>query len=138
MEPQRAPRIAKYYMTENEVGKMIVDCAFRVHQALGPGLLESTYEACLEYELLQAGLKVESQRGLPVVYKEVRLECGYRIDLLVENKVIIEIKSVEALNDVHLAQIITYLKLSGCKLGYLINFNVKLIKDGIRRVVNNL
>ena len=125
-------------MTENEIGKIVVNCAFKVHQTLGPGLLESTYEACLHYELTQANLNVETQKALPVVYNDVKLECGYRIDLLVENKVIIEIKSVEALNDVYLAQILTYLKLSGCKLGYLINFNVRLIKDGIRRVVNNL
>lgn len=125
-------------MTENEIGKIVVDCAFRVHKTLGPGLLESTYEACLRYELTRANLKVEAQKALPVVYNEVKLECGYRIDLLVENKVIVEIKSVEVLNDVHLAQILTYLKLSCCKLGYLINFNVRLIKDGIRRVVNQL
>ncbi|MDI6779200.1 MAG: GxxExxY protein [Bacteroidota bacterium] len=125
-------------MTENEIGKIIVDRALRVHQALGPGLLESTYEACLKYELSQAGLIVESQKALPVVYQEVKLDCGYRIDLLVENKIVIEIKSVEALNDIHLAQILTYLKLSEYKLGFLINFNVKLIKDGIKRVVNNL
>jgi GxxExxY protein len=125
-------------MTENEIGKIIVDCAYKVHKELGPGLLESTYEECIKYELLNAGLKVEQQKALPVIYKNVKLECGYRIDLLIENKVVIENKSVEALNDVHLAQILTYLKLSGSKLGFLINFNVKLIKDGIRRVVNNL
>lgn len=125
-------------MTENEIGKIVVNCAFKVHQTLGPGLLESTYEACFCYELTRANLKVEAQKALPVVYNEVKLDCGYRIDLLVENKIIIEIKSVEALNDIHLAQILTYLKLSGCKLGYLINFNVRLIKDGIRRVVNDL
>jgi len=125
-------------MNENEIGKIIVDCALRVHKALGPGLLESTYEACLLYELKEAGLKVESQKALPVIYKEVKLECGYRIDLLVENKVVIEIKSVDALNDVHLAQLLTYLKLSGNRLGYLINFNVSLLKSGIKRVVNNL
>lgn len=125
-------------MTENEIGKIVVDCAYRVHQELGPGLLESTYEECLKYELAQAGLTVEQQKALPVVYKEVRLECGYRVDLLIEKKVVIEIKSVEALNDVHLAQILTYLKLSDCRLGYLVNFNVALIKNGIRRVVNNL
>ena len=125
-------------MTENEIGKIIVECSLKVHRELGPGLLESTYEACLLYELTQAGIQVESQKALPVVYREVKLECGYRIDLLAEKKVIIEIKSVEALNDVHLAQILTYLKLSGCKLGFLINFNVRLIKEGIRRVVNNL
>jgi len=125
-------------MIENEIAKVIVDCALRVHRELGPGLLESTYEACLYYELTQAGLTVESQKALPVVYNEVKLDCGYRIDLFVENKVVVEIKSVDALNDIHLAQILTYLKLSGCKLGLLINFNVKLLKHGIRRVVNNL
>jgi GxxExxY protein len=125
-------------MTENEIGTIIVDCAFQVHQELGPGLLESTYEACLVYELRQAGLKVEVQKELPVVYKEVTLDAGYRIDILVEDKVIIENKSVADLNDVHTAQLISYLKLSGCKLGYLINFNVKLIKNGINRLVNNL
>lgn len=125
-------------MSENEIGKIVVDRALQVHQALGPGLLESTYEACLSHELRDAGLKVDVQKALPVVYKEVKLDCGYRIDILVENKVVIEVKSVEALNDVHLAQILTYLKLSGCKLGFLVNFNVKRIKDGIRRVVNHL
>ncbi len=125
-------------MTENQIGKIIVDCAYKVHKELGPGLLESTYEACLLYELIGAGLKAESQKALPVVYKDVKLNVGYRIDLLVESKVIIELKAVEALNDVHMAQIITYLKLSDCKLGYLINFNVKYFKEGIKRVVNNL
>ena len=125
-------------MTENEIGKIMVDCALRVHRELGPGLLESTYEACLAYELSEAGLSIETQKGLPVVYKEVKLDCGYRIDVLANRKVIVEVKSIEALSDVHLAQILTYLKLSGCKLGYLINFNVTLLKEGIRRVVNNL
>lgn len=125
-------------MTENEIGKIIVNCVFKVHKELGPGLLESTYEECLKYELVKTSLKVEQQKALPVVYKDVKLECGYRIDLLVQDKVIIENKSVETLNDIHLAQILTYLKLSDCKLGFLINFNVKLIKNGIKRVVNNL
>jgi len=125
-------------MTENEIGSVVVNCALSVHKTLGPGLLESTYEACLLFELREAGLRVEAQKALPVVYKDVKLECGYRIDLLVGNKVVIEIKSVEALNDVHLAQVLTYLKLSGNKLGFLINFNVKLLKEGIKRVVNNL
>ncbi len=110
----------------------------RVHKELGPGLLESTNESCLSYELRDAGLNVEVQKGLPVVYRNTKLECGYRIDLMIEEKVRVEIKSVEALNDVHLAQILTYLKLLGCTLGYLINFNVKRVKDGIRRVVNKL
>lgn len=125
-------------MTENQIGKIVVDCAFKVHQVLGPGLLESTYEACLLFELTEAGLKAEPQKALPVIYKDVRLDIGYRIDILVENKVVIELKSVEVLNDIHMAQIITYLKLSDCKLGYLINFNVKYFKEGIKRVVNNL
>ena len=125
-------------VSENEVGKVVVDRALRVHQALGPGLLESAYEACLCYELRDAGLHVDVQKALPVVYKDVKLDCGYRIDLQVEGKVIIEVKAVDGLNDVHLAQILTYLKLSDCKLGFLINFNVKRIKEGIRRVVNNL
>ena len=125
-------------MIENEISKEIVDAALRVHKQLGPGLLESAYEECLTYELKQRKLLVERQKALPLVYEDVKLEVGYRVDLLIEKKVIIEIKSVEALNDVHLAQILTYLKLSGCKLGLLINFNVALIKQGIRRVVNNL
>ncbi len=125
-------------MTENEISKPIVKSALKVHRALGPGLLESAYEECLYYELKKCGLNVVKQKPLPLIYEEVKLEVGYRVDLMVENKVIIEIKSVEALNDVHLAQILTYLKLSDCKLGLLINFNVALIKNGIRRVVNNL
>ncbi|MBN2236238.1 MAG: GxxExxY protein [Bacteroidales bacterium] len=125
-------------MTENEISKIIVDCAFKIHKELGPGLLESAYEECLYYELHQSGLSVEKQKPQPLIYKDVKLETGYRIDLLVENMVVIEVKSVEALNDVHLAQILTYLKLSECKLGLLINFNVALIKNGIKRVVNDL
>ena len=125
-------------MIENQIGTIIIECAINVHKALGPGLLESSYQACLVYELMEQGLSVEVQKALPVVYKEVKLDAGYRIDLLVENKVIVELKSVEALNDVHLAQILTYLKLSDKKLGYLINFNVKLLKQGIKRVVNHL
>ena len=125
-------------MTENDIGGIVVDRALQVHRELGPGLLESTYEACLCHELRAAGLEVEVQKALPVVYKSVKLDCGYRIDLLVEKKVVIEIKAVEALNEVHLAQILTYLKLSGGRLGYLINFNVKRVKDGIKRVVNQL
>ncbi|WP_346860761.1 GxxExxY protein [uncultured Draconibacterium sp.] len=125
-------------MNENEISKIIFEGALKVHKALGPGLLESAYEECLLYELRNAGLKVDKQKALPLIYEEVKLDIGYRIDLMVEEKVIIEVKSVEALNDVHLAQILTYLKLSDCKLGMLINFNVTLIKNGIKRVVNNL
>jgi GxxExxY protein len=115
--------------------KNVLDCSFQVHSTLGPGLLESAYQECLFYELLQLGLKVEKQKALPLVYKEVKLDAGYRIDLLVENRVVVEIKSVEALGDLHMAQILTYLKLSGCKLGLLANFNVLHFKDGIKRVI---
>ena len=125
-------------MTENEIGKIVVDSALKVHKELGPGLLESTYEACLLFELQNKGLKVVQQKALPVIYQDFKLDCGYRIDLMIEDKVIIEIKSVETLNEIHMAQIITYLRLSGCKLGFLINFNVVLIKQGIKRVVSNL
>jgi GxxExxY protein len=122
-------------MNENENGTIILDAAFAVHKELGPGLLESTYETCLSYESVQRGLLIETQIALPVVYKEVKLDCGYRIDMKANKKVIVEVKSVEALNDIHLAQILTYMKLSNCKLGYLINFNVVKLKDGIKRVV---
>ncbi|MBK6384526.1 MAG: GxxExxY protein [Chitinophagaceae bacterium] len=122
-------------MHENEIGTLILDAAFQVHKELGPGLLESTYETCISYEASQMGLLIETQLPLPVIYKEVKLDCGYRIDIRAEKKVIVEIKAVEKLNDVHLAQLLTYMKLSGCKLGYLINFNVKFLKEGIKRVV---
>ena len=125
-------------MTENELSRIVFDCAMKVHQSLGPGLLESAYEECLYYELRKAGLNVEKQKPLPLIYEEVKLDVGYRIDIIVENKLIIEIKSVEALSDVHCAQLLTYLKLTNCKLGLLINFNVSLIKNGVKRVVNNL
>jgi len=125
-------------MSENEISNSIIGCAMRVHTELGPGLLESAYEACLYYELLQAGHLVSKQRPMPVVYQEVKLEAGYRIDLIVENKVIIEIKAVEAFHELHFAQLLTYLKLSKCKLGLLINFNVKSLKNGVRRVANGL
>ena len=125
-------------MTENELSKVVFDCALKVHQTLGPGLLESAYEECLFYELKKSGLYVQKQKALPLVYEEVKLDVGYRIDIIIENKLIIEVKSVETLNDVHFAQLLTYLKLTNCKLGLLINFNVTLIKNGIKRIVNNL
>ena len=125
-------------MTENELSRIIFNCALKVHQALGPGLLESAYEECLFYELKKTGLGIQKQKPLPLIYEEVKLDIGYRIDIMVENKLIIEIKSVEALNDIHFAQLLTYLKLTDCKLGLLVNFNVLLIKNGIKRVVNNL
>lgn len=110
----------------------------RVHSALGPGLLESAYEACLNYELIQSGLRVEVQKPLPLVYQTVKLECGYRVDLLVERKLIIEVKSIEALAEIHFAQVLTYLRLSDLRLALLLNFNVVHMKDGIRRIVNQL
>lgn len=123
-------------ITEDEISKIVFEAALKVHKALGPGLLESAYEECLFYELKKTNLKVEKQKALPLVYEEVKLEIGYRIDIIIEDKFIVEIKSVEALNDVHLAQLLTYLRLTDCKLGLLINFNVKLLKNGVRRVIN--
>lgn len=123
-------------MTEDEIATIIVQAAYNVHVQLGPGLLESAYEACLVYELIDLGLNVSSQVSLPLNYRGVHLDCGYRIDILVENKVIIEIKAVNELNNVHLAQTLTYLKLTNCKLGILVNFNVAKVKDGIKRVIN--
>jgi len=125
-------------MTENELSKIVFDLGMKVHKSLGPGLLESVYEECLFYELEKYGLSVEKQKALPLIYDEIKLDAGYRVDLFVEKKLIIEIKSVEALNELHFAQLLTYLKLSNCKLGLLINFNTVLFKNGVRRVVNNL
>lgn len=125
-------------ISENELSKIVFNCALKVHQNLGPGLLESAYEECLFYELNKTGLEIQKQKALPLVYEEVKLDIGYRIDIIIENKLILEIKSVEALNDIHFAQLLTYLKLTNCKLGMLMNFNVALIKNGIKRVVNNL
>ena len=123
-------------MTENEISKIVFESALRVHKVLGPGLLESAYEECLFYELKKFNLKVEKQKALPLIYEEVKLDVGYRIDIIIEDKFIVEVKSVESLTDVHLAQLLTYLRLSDCKLGLLINFNVKLLKEGVRRVIN--
>jgi len=125
-------------MTEapNELTEAIIGAAIEVHRVLGPGLLESVYEACLVYELEERGLKVERQRVQPVIYKGMRFDCGYRIDLLVEDQVIVELKAVEHVNPIHEAQLLSYLKLSGRAVGLLINFNVKLLKDGLRRFVN--
>jgi GxxExxY protein len=123
-------------MTENELSKIVVNAAFKIHVALGPGLLESAYEACLLYELKELGLNVRSQVILPIIYQGIYLDINYRIDILLEDRLIIEIKSVKELHDVHFSQVLTYLKLSNHKLGLLINFNVAKIKDGIKRVIN--
>ena len=125
-------------MTENEIATIIVDAALRIHRTLGPGLFESVYQAALNYELQKRGLVVFQQLGLPVQYDGVKLDLGFRVDLLVGEKVVIEIKSVEALAPVHRKQLETYLRLMDLRLGLLINFNVELIRDGIKRVVNRL
>ena len=118
-----------------DIFRQVLNCAFRVHSALGPGLLENAYEECLFYEIKQGGMNVEKQKPLPLVYRDMRLEAGYRIELIVENQIIVEIKSVKALSDVHFAQVLTYLRLSGCKLALLVNFNVRHVKDGIKRII---
>lgn len=125
-------------MNENELSNIMIGKAIEIHQSLGPGLLESAYKECLFYRLLKEGFLVEKEKPMPLIYKEVRLDCGYRIDILVDNKVVIEIKSVEALNEVHFAQTLTYMKLGNYKLGLLINFNVALLKDGVKRIVNRI
>lgn len=122
-------------MIEDKLSNIVIGCALEVHRSLGPGLLESAYKECLAYKLAQKRLLVEKEKPLPVVFEDVKLECGYRVNLLVEKKLIVEIKSVEAISDVHLAQVLTYLKLSNCKLGLLINFNMLLLKEGIKRVI---
>ena len=123
-------------MEVNQLTEQILNCAYKVHSELGPGLLESAYEECLYYELIQSGLQVEKQKVLPLIYYEVKLDAGYRLDLLVENSVVVEIKAIEALNDVHIAQVLTYLKLSKCKVGLLLHFHVRSLKNGIKRLVN--
>ncbi len=123
-------------MIENEISGQIIGAAIEVHKALGPGLLESAYKECLYYKLFKNDLYIQKEKPIPLIFEDVKLECGYRIDLLVENKVVIEVKCVEALNDVHLAQTLTYMKLGNYKLGLLINFNVLRLIDGIKRVVN--
>lgn len=120
----------------NEITDIIIGAAISVHKELGPGLLESTYEACLTFELVEHKLKIERQKRLPVKYRGVQLDCGYRIDMFVEDQVVVELKAVEKLEPIHEAQLLSYLKLSGCEVGLLINFNVKMLKDGIRRLVN--
>jgi GxxExxY protein len=125
-------------MTENELSKVIFETGMKIHKALGPGLLESVYEECLYYELKKQNFIVEKQKALPLIYEDVKLDVGYRIDLLVEKKLIVEIKSVEELNNIHFAQLLTYLRLSGCKLGLLTNFNTILYKDGVKRVINGI
>ncbi|HHB52624.1 MAG TPA: GxxExxY protein [Saprospiraceae bacterium] len=125
-------------MTENQISKIIVNTCYNIHVEMGPGLLESVYEEILFYELTNQGLNVERQCPVPVIWKDIKMKIGFRADLIVENKVIIELKSVESISPVHPKQLLTYLKITGLKLGLLINFNEKRIKDGITRIVNNL
>jgi GxxExxY protein len=119
----------------NMLSNKIIGLAIKVHNALGPGLLESSYKECPFYEIINAGIQADKEKPLPLIYRDIKLDIGYRIDVLVENKLILEIKSIESLADIHTAQILTYLKLSGNRLGLLMNFNVKLLKDGIKRLV---
>jgi GxxExxY protein len=125
-------------MNENELSKIIVDCYFKIHNTLGPGLFESVYEEVLVYELNKNGLFLSRQAGIPVMYEDIKLEVGFRADIIVENKVIIEIKSVESLEPVHFKQLLTYLKITSLRLGLLVNFNCVLLKDGMKRIANNL
>lgn len=122
--------------TENEIATIVFESSLKFHKNLGPGLLESAYQECLIHEIKKKGLFIEKEKPLPLIYEDIKLDLGYRIDIMLENKFIIELKSVEALNDIHLAQILTYLKLTNCKLGMLINFNVTLLKHGVKRVIN--
>jgi GxxExxY protein len=122
-------------MEINQITHEILDSAYKVHTSLGPGLLESAYKTCLVYELRKKGLKVEVEKALPLIYEEVLLECGYRVDIMVEDAVVVELKTVEAFTDVHTAQVLTYLKLSGKRIGLLINFYTKSLRDGIKRLV---
>ena len=121
----------------NSITESIISAAIAVHRELGPGLLESAYESCLVYELLQQGLTVDRQKALPVTYRGIKIDCGYRIDLLVEDSVIVELKAVESIEPIHEAQLLSYLKLSGYQIGLLINFNVRMLKQGIKRLVKN-
>ena len=125
-------------MTENELSRKIIGLAIEVHRSLGPGLLESAYKECLHYKIHQSGIFVEREKPIPLIFEQVKLECGYRIDLVAGKILALEIKSIEALNEIHLAQMLTYLRLGNYKLGLLINFNVLVLRNGIRRVVNNL
>jgi GxxExxY protein len=124
-------------MIENELTGQIIGAAIEVHKALGPGLLESAYKECLFYKLVKLGLFTEKEKPMPLIFEEIKLDCGYRIDLLVENRIVVELKCVESLNDVHMAQTLTYMKLGNYKLGLLINFNVIMLKDGIKRIINS-
>jgi GxxExxY protein len=123
-------------MHENDIVKKVIDLSFKIHKNLGPGLLENMYQNCLVYELQKLGYQVEKEKALPVIYETIKMECGYRVDILIDNKVVVEVKSINSLLDIHLAQLLTYLRIGKFKLGLLINFNSPLLKDGIKRVIN--
>lgn len=123
-------------MNENEISKIVIECALKVHKTLGPGLLESVYRDALAYELNKSGLSVEVEKDIPVVYEDIRFDKGFRADIVIENKVLLELKSVKKLEDIHFKQTLTYLKLTGIKLGLVINFNEVLLKNGLKRVIN--
>ena len=135
MNTTKATKNMKKGIEFDQLSNQVIGCAIEVHREIGPGLLESTYEQCLAHELITNGFDFKIQHPLPVIYKDIRLDCGYRVDLLVENKLIIELKSVDAINKIHEAQILTYMKLAGIETGLLINFNVGLLKNGIKRFV---
>jgi GxxExxY protein len=137
MQEEYSTETTKRIWVDNELSGKVIGHAMEVHNSLGPGLLESAYKECLYYKLAKAGFNVVKEKPMPLIFEEVKLECGYRIDLLVENKLVIEVKSCEALADIHLAQTLTYLRLGNYKLGLLINFNVVKLKDGIKRVINS-
>ncbi|MDF1698486.1 MAG: GxxExxY protein [Saprospiraceae bacterium] len=124
-------------MTQNEIASVVFESALKIHRRLGPGLVESVYKECMYYEIKERGLHVEKQKGMPLIYEDIQFEVGYLMDLYIENQFVVEIKSIDTLHDVHLSQILTYLRLSESSLGMLINFNVPLIKDGVKRVINN-
>lgn len=128
--------LQKKIMTENQLSKIVIGCAIEIHRQLGPGLLENVYQECLAYSLHKAGVSVQKEVQVPVIFHDVKIGCGYRLDLLIENKLAVEIKSVSQLNDLHMAQVLTYLRVGGYKLGLLLNFNVVKMKDGCRRLIN--
>ncbi len=137
VEPQRAQRFIMLEMEKlNKLSKDVIGEAIEVHKELGPGLLESAYQACLFYSLTEKGLNVEKEKPMPITYKNIELDCGYRIDLLVERELVVELKAVEELNNIHIAQVMSYLKMSNFRLGLLLNFNVKYLKQGIKRIIN--
>lgn len=136
--PNQMKKIIKMDISENDISKIVYEAGYIVHKTLGLGLLESAYEECLFYELNKQGILVERQKSMPLVYDEVKMDVGYRLDFLIEKKIVLEIKSIESLQDIHLAQILTYFRLSNCKLGMLINFNTLQFKNGVKRVINGI